>query len=148
MWICDLCCLAICIYLYSTLHSLQITIGSFNNCCYIYFVLNSAQSSGKKIIGNVTVQNYLKESLLCILCFIIQGKGSSGKGLILQFILLCMTIRHDRVSCLLARNEIRSFCPLKANILFVSIIFLMEMVAFMNSSCCVTFELKKFPYMS
>ena len=52
------------------------------------FVLNSAQSSGKKIIGNVTAKNYLKESLPSILCFIVQGKGSSGKGLILKFILL------------------------------------------------------------
>ena len=43
-------------------------------------VINSAQSSGKKKnIGNVTVKNYLKESLSCILCFIIQGKGSSWK---------------------------------------------------------------------
>ena len=62
-WICDLCCLAICIYLYSTLHSLPVTVGNFTNSFYIYFVLNSAQSSGKKkIIGNVTAKNYLKES--------------------------------------------------------------------------------------
>ena len=51
---------------------------------YIYFVLNSAQSSGKKISGNVTLKNYLKESLLSILCFIIYGRGSSEKGLILN----------------------------------------------------------------
>ena len=43
--------------LWSTLHSLQV----------------------KKIIGNETAKNYLKESLSCILCFIIQGKGSSWK---------------------------------------------------------------------
>ena len=42
-------------------------------------VINSAQSSGKKIIGNVTAKNYLKESLSSILCFIIRGKGSSCK---------------------------------------------------------------------
>ena len=30
-WICDLCCLAICFYLYSTLHSLPVTIGNFTN---------------------------------------------------------------------------------------------------------------------
>ena len=30
------------------------------------------------IIGNVTVNNYLKQSLSTILCIIIQGKGSSG----------------------------------------------------------------------
>ena len=34
----------------------------------------------KKIIGNVTAKNYLKESLSSILCFIIQGKGSLWKG--------------------------------------------------------------------
>ena len=43
------------------------------------FVINSAKSSSKKIIGNVTAKNYLKESLSSILCFIIQGKGSSWK---------------------------------------------------------------------
>ena len=42
-------------------------------------VINSAQSLGKKIIGNVIAKSYLKESLSCILCFIIQGKGSSLK---------------------------------------------------------------------
>ena len=39
-------------------------------CClaiYIYFVLNSAQSSSKKVIGNVTVKNYLKKSW-CLFC--------------------------------------------------------------------------------
>ena len=35
--------------------------------------------SKKKIIGNVTAKNYLKESLSCILGYIIQGKGSSWK---------------------------------------------------------------------
>ena len=42
-------------------------------------VINFAQSSGKKNYWNVTAKNYLKESLSCILCFIIQGKGSSWK---------------------------------------------------------------------
>ena len=52
---------------------------------YIHFVLNSAQSSGKKkISGNVTVKNYLKESLLSNSCFIIHGQGSSEKRLILN----------------------------------------------------------------
>ena len=50
------------------------------------------QSSGKEIIGNVTVNNYLKESFTTILCFIIRGKGSSGKGLNLKFVLLRMVI--------------------------------------------------------
>ena len=49
-------------------------------------------------------QEYLKESLSSILCFIIQGKRSSRKGLILKFILL-----RDWVSCLHARNEIGRF---------------------------------------
>ena len=42
--------------------------------------------SGKKIIESVTVKNYLKESLSTILCIIIQGKGSLGKGLNLKYI--------------------------------------------------------------
>ena len=46
------------------------------------------QSSVKKIIGNATAKNSLKESLSSILCFIIQGKGSSAKGLILKLFLL------------------------------------------------------------
>ena len=48
-WICDLCCLAICIYLNSNLHSLQV----------------------KKIIGKVTAKNYLKEAcrLFCASLF-------------------------------------------------------------------------------
>ena len=49
--------------------------------CIILFALNSAQSSDKKVIGNVTANNYLKESLSSILCFIIQAKGSSWKRL-------------------------------------------------------------------
>ena len=38
----------------------------------VTFVLNSAKV---KKIGNVTVKNYLNESLLSLLCFIIYGKG-------------------------------------------------------------------------
>ena len=49
-----------------------------------YFVFNSAQSSGKKKNGNVTVKNCFKESLLSILCFIIHRKGSSEKGFFLN----------------------------------------------------------------
>ena len=55
-------------------------------------VINSAQSSGKKI-GNMTAKNYLKESLSSILCFIIQGKGSSWK-LFDPEILVCCNIAH------------------------------------------------------
>ena len=47
---------------------------------YICFELNSAQSSGERKIGNVTVKIYLKESLLSLLCFIINGQGSFEKG--------------------------------------------------------------------
>ena len=56
-------------------------------------VIKSAQSSGKKNIGNVTAKNYLKESLSSILCFIIQGKGSSWKRLDPE-ILVCCNIAH------------------------------------------------------
>ena len=50
--------------------------------------MGSTKSSKKKIIGNVRVKNYLKESVSTILCIIIQGEGSLGKGLNLKFILL------------------------------------------------------------
>ena len=43
-------------------------------------------------IRKVTAKNYLKESLSSILCFIIQGKSPSRKGLILKFILLRVVI--------------------------------------------------------
>ena len=36
---------------------------------------------GKKKNGNVTVKNFLNESLLSLLCFIIYGQGSFEKGL-------------------------------------------------------------------
>ena len=45
---------------------------------YIHFVLNSAKV---KKNGTVTVKNYLNESLLSLLCFIIYGQGSFEKGL-------------------------------------------------------------------
>ena len=55
-------------------------------------VINSAQTSRKKN-GNVTAKNYLKESLSSILCFIIQGKGSSWKRFDPE-ILVCCNIAH------------------------------------------------------
>ena len=71
---------------------------------YMYFVLNSAQFLGKKIIENVTVKkNGWKESFLSILCFIIHGKGFSEKGLILNFETEVYLIA-DCVSCLHACN--------------------------------------------
>ena len=49
-------------------------------------VINSAQSSGKKIIGNVTAKNYLKESLSDIFCAsLFKEKVLHGNGLILKF---------------------------------------------------------------
>ena len=36
---------------------------------------------GKKKNGNVTVKNYLNESLFSLLCFIIYSQGSFEKGL-------------------------------------------------------------------
>ena len=69
-------------------------------------VINSAQSS-KNIIGNVTAKNYLKESLSSILCFIIQGKGSSWKRFdpeILFVVILVMRIL-TRLSFLSSRTQ-------------------------------------------
>ena len=114
---------------------------------YLYlFVLNSAQSSGEKATGNVTANNYLKESLSSMLCFIIQGKGSSGKGLIPKLILLRMVIRNDWVSCLHARNEIGRVFASNGKHFFCFNKFFAGKGAFMNSSCCVIFELNKFAY--
>ena len=45
----------------------------------VYFVFNSTKIFKK--IGNVTVKNYLNESLLSLLCFIIYGQGSFEEGL-------------------------------------------------------------------
>ena len=94
----------------------------------ILFVLNSAQSTGKKNNWKfdyfLLVKNYSKESLLSMFCFIIKGKGSSEKGLILnsggKFILLrIVNFDTDWVSCFHARNEIgRVFFALIANMLF------------------------------
>ena len=60
------------------------------------------------------VKNYLKESLLPVFCLIIQVKGFTVKDLIecswqLVLLQLRMVIRHDGVSCLVARNG-RGFC--------------------------------------
>ena len=68
---------------------------------FIYFVLNFAQSSGKK-------KKKAKDYCL-FLCFIIHGKGSSEKGLILNCAIEIYLISNgfsgtDCVSCLQARN--------------------------------------------
>ena len=52
------------------------------------WVQQSQVKKKKKRIGNVTVKNYLKESLSTILCIILQGKGSSGKGLNLKYMVI------------------------------------------------------------
>ena len=36
----------------------------------------------------MTVKNYLKQSLSTILCIIVQGEGSSGKGLNLKYMVI------------------------------------------------------------
>ena len=48
--------------------------------CQVTFILYSTLQRLKKI-GNVTVKNYLSESLLSLLCFIMYGQGSFEKGL-------------------------------------------------------------------
>ena len=52
----------------------------------LLFVLNYAQFSGNnwKVHKFLLVKNYLKESLLLIFCLIIQVKGFSVKGLMLN----------------------------------------------------------------
>ena len=53
----------------------------FSLAVYIYFAINSAQSSCKKNKWKChSEEYYLKESLMSNLCHIIHGKGSSEKG--------------------------------------------------------------------
>ena len=62
----------------------------------------------KNIIGNVTAKNYLKESLSSILCFIIQGKGSSWKRFdpeILFVVMLVILRILTRLSFLSSRSQ-------------------------------------------
>ena len=78
-------------------------VGLFAILFIICYALNSSQSSGKKKTKNkkqfeiLLVKNNLKECLLSIFCFIIKGKCSSEKGLIVncseRFILLHMVIK-------------------------------------------------------
>ena len=79
----------------------------FSGFCIILFVLNSAQSSGKKIIGNVTAKNYLKESLSFILCFIIQGKGSSWKWFEPEIYFVDILLQFDTIEFLLFTHEMK-----------------------------------------
>ena len=63
--------------------------GSVISVVWLFVSAHSLHQVEKKIIGNVTAKNYLKESLSSIFCFIIQGKRVlHGKGLSLKFIFL------------------------------------------------------------
>ena len=62
-WICDLCCLAICIYLYSTLHSLPVTIGNFSNNLLTF---NGVESHCNA--NGVLVHLYTKYTLMELNC--------------------------------------------------------------------------------
>ena len=64
----------------NALNASQCLLKSHLSCLAIYknFVLISAKV---KKIGNVTVKNYLNESLLSLLCFIMYGRDSFEKGL-------------------------------------------------------------------
>ena len=140
---------AIYIYLYSTLHSLLVTIKYmyFTNCSYIYFVLNSAQSSGKKIIGNVTAKNYLKGSLLSIWASLFIRKRLFRKGFDPE-ILFCFLFSRTQwnrkgflpnkkinyVACFNKFFAGKGFCEIS------SLSFIMD------SSCCAICELNKFAY--
>ena len=73
-------------------------------CTQLYKVFN------RNKIENVTVKNYLEESLLSILCFIIHGQGSSEKGILncktgiyLIAVVSCLhdAIKVRRIFCLL-----------------------------------------------
>ena len=105
----------------------------------------------KNIIGNVTVKNYLKESLSSILCFIIQGKGSSWKRFDPELLIWCNIahIWHNWVffSSRTQWNR-KGFLPLIANMLFVSKNCSLEKVAFMNSSCFIICELNWIVFMA
>ena len=47
-------------------------------------VINSAQSSGKKIIGNVTAKNYLRKACRLFFASLFKEKVLHGNGLILK----------------------------------------------------------------
>ena len=114
-------------------------------------MLNSAQPSGKNIIENVTAKNYLKETLMSILCFIIQGKGSSGKSLILKFCfvaygnltrlgLLFSSTQRNRKAFSSNSKYVVCFNKFFAGKGFV------RFPAFVNLSSCVIFQLNKFAF--
>ena len=77
----------------------------------------------------MTAKNYLKESLSSILCFIIQGKGSSWKRFDPEILVCCNIAQIYTIEFFLFTHAII------ANMLFVSKNCSLEKVAFMNSSC-------------
>ena len=80
VWLFVLICTQLCS---NTLNASKCLLKSHVSCLaiHIYFVLNSAQSLGKnKKNGNVALNNYLKESLLSLLCFIILRSRFFRKG--------------------------------------------------------------------
>ena len=104
----------------------------------------------KKIIGNVTAKNYLKESL-SILCFIIQGKGSSWKRFDPEILFIVIFRIFDATEFFLFMHAMKyrkGFLPLIANMLFVSKNCSLVKVAFMNSSCFIICELNWIVFMA
>ena len=76
------------------------------------------------------MKNYLNESLLSLLCFIIYGQGSFEKGLMraARNLFNCVCFVTPLGVCTHAIEIGRVFLPLTANVLFVSINFLLEKV--------------------
>ena len=124
-WICDLCCLAICIYLYSTLHSFQIKNNKwkfdnqelFERKLAVYFVLHYSSKTFFR-------KGYDPEIYF------------DAYGSLTRLGFLCSRTQRNRMGLL----------PLIANMLFVSSHFSLEKVVFMDSSCCVIFELNKLAF--
>ena len=65
---------------------------------------------GKKKIGNVTLKNYLNESLLSLLCFIIYNQGSFEKLTVWcelsEIYLIAYALRHG-LCVLFARTQLK-----------------------------------------
>ena len=67
-------------------------------------MLNFAHSSGKKIIGD---QELLERMLVVYFVLSYSRKGSSEKGLIPKFILLCMLINFDMIRFLVFMHTMK-----------------------------------------
>ena len=82
-----------------------------------------------KKFGNVTVKNFLNESLLSLLWFIIYGQGSFEKGSMwtVKNLFNCVCVVTPIVSLVCTHAiEKEGFLPLIVNMLFVSINFSLE----------------------